>query len=313
MKAEEFDLKKFNKGAFILEGTDTYWRDKVIKEFCSLVPEEYKSFNLKQLDKIDSPSSLRDSLITFSMFPSPSVVLSYDEKFEDKGDASFSKIIQEIDEDTYFLIIYYGKISASLMKVFTVIECVRSSPQVINRVVKKALGETQIDQAAFDLLIRYCNSDLSRILMEIDKLISYVDGKKISLNDVEINVANDIEDAIFELSDALSSKKNHRAKELVDRFLERGYNYSALLALLTNHYRRIFHSALSPLSDLDLSKVLGVKEYAIKKSRMIASKYTKVRLKEIMDMLVDTDFSFKSGKMTDETAFKTLFSKLIAF
>jgi len=65
MKAEEFDLKKFNKGAFILEGTDTYWRDKVIKEFCSLVPEEYKSFNLKQLDKIDSPSSLRDSLITF--------------------------------------------------------------------------------------------------------------------------------------------------------------------------------------------------------------------------------------------------------
>lgn len=312
MKAEEFNLKNFNKGAFIIEGTDTYWRDKILKEFCSLVPEEYKSFNLKQLDKIDSYSSLRDSLITFSMFPSPSVVLSYDEKFEDKGDESYSKVIKDIDDDIYFVIVYYSKISSQLMKSFTVIECVKSSPQVINRVAMNALGENQIDKAALDLLIRYCNLDLSRILMEINKLISYTDGKKISLNDVEINVANDIDDAIFELSDAISSRRNNRAKELVDRFLERGYNYSALLSLLTNHYRRIFHSALSPLSDLDLSKVLGVKEYAIKKSRIIGSKYTKLRLKDIMDMLIDTDFCFKSGKMTDETAFKTLFSRLIA-
>lgn len=74
----------------------------------------------------------------------------------------------------------------------------------------------------------------------------------------------------------------------------------------------MFHSVLSNLSDFELSEILGVKEYAVKKARMAGGKYTKVRLKEIIDMLVNTEFSFKSGQMTDETAFKTAFYRLIA-
>lgn len=314
MKAYDFNVSKIVGGAYLLDGTDTYWRDYVIKSFGSLVPKDYKVFNIKQIDKIDSPETLRDAVITFSMFDAPTVVMCFDDKFDDgnKKNDSYEKIIRDIDAQTYLLFVYYSKVSASFKKLCTVIECVKPSIDVVKSIAKKSLGVVEIDPRAMDLLIQYSNMDLSRIILEIEKLKCYTSGKKINKEDVEINVSNNIEDAVFELSEAVSSKNYARAKELVDRLSERGYGYSALLAIITNHYRRMFHSVLSNLSDFELSEILGVKEYAVKKARMAGGKYTKVRLKEIIDMLVDTEFSFKSGQMTDETAFKTAFYRLIA-
>lgn len=315
MKAYEFDIKKAKGGAYLLDGSDSYWKDKISSAFFSIVPEEYRSFNVKQLDKIESPESLRDALITFSMFDSPIVVVSYDEKFEDdkKSVVAYEKVIKDIDQSTFFLIVNSGKISANFKKLFTIIECDKPPIEVVKNIAIKALGKTSIEGRALDLLIQYSNMDLNRVVLEIQKLTAYTDGEKIKVADVELMVSNDIEDVIFELSEAIAIKNNQRVKNLVDRFIEKGLPYAQMLSLITGFYRRVFHVSLSEMSDENVATALGVKEWAIKKARQTAAKYTKTRLKEIMDMLIEADYGFKSGKMSEETAFKTVISKFMTF
>ncbi len=313
MKAYEFDIKKVKGGVYILDGSDSYWKDKILSAFLSLVPLDYRSFNIKQLDKIDSPETLRDALITFSMFDSPIVVISYDEKFEDKSSSAYEKIIKEINQDTFLLILNSGKLSTNFKKLCTIIECDKPPIEVIKNIALKALGDASIEGRALDLLIQYSNTDLNRIVLEIKKLVAYSGGEKIKVSDVELMVSNDIEDVIFELADAIAMKNNNRVIILVDRFTERALPYAQMLSILTGFYRRVFHVSISEMSDESVAEALGIKEWAIKKARQTAVKYTKTRLKEIMSMLIEADYGFKSGKMSEETAFKTVISKFMTF
>lgn len=313
MKAYEFDIKKVKGGVYILDGSDSYWKDKILSAFLSLVPLDYRSFNIKQLDKIDSPETLRDALITFSMFDSPIVVISYDEKFEDKSSSAYENIIKEINQDTFLLIVNSGKLSANFKKLCTIIECDKPPIEVLKNIALKTLGDASIEGRALDLLIQYSNADLNRIVLEIKKLVAYSGGEKITVSDVELMVSNDIEDVIFELADAIAIKNNKRVMSLVERFTERGLPYAQMLSILTGFYRRVFHVSISEMSDESVAEALNIKEWAIKKARQTAVKYTKTRLKEIMSMLIEADYGFKSGKMSEETAFKTVISKFMTF
>lgn len=313
MKAYEFDIKKVKGGVYILDGSDSYWKDKILSAFLSLVPLDYRSFNIKQLDKIDSPETLRDALITFSMFDSPIVVISYDEKFEDKSSSAYENIIKEINQDTFLLIVNSAKLSANFKKLCTIIECDKPPIEVLKNIALKTLGDASIEGRALDLLIQYSNADLNRIVLEIKKLVAYSGGEKITVSDVELMVSNDIEDVIFELADAIAIKNNKRVMSLVERFTERGLPYAQMLSILTGFYRRVFHVSISEMSDESVAEALNIKEWAIKKARQTAVKYTKTRLKEIMSMLIEADYGFKSGKMSEETAFKTVISKFMTF
>ena len=71
--------------------------------------------------------------------------------------------------------------------------------------------------------------------------------------------------------------------------------------MLYAHFRRLLYVAITPYYER-MPSDLGVKEYAVKKAKEQAARFTPLKLKKICDILQSADYGIKSGKMTDKTA-----------
>ena len=77
-----------------------------------------------------------------------------------------------------------------------------------------------------------------------------------------------------------------------------------ILVLLSNQIRLIYNvKALSYLSDLDISRQLGVKEYPVKLARSKGYSYSKRELLTLLYDLSIIDSDIKSGKQLVDVSF----------
>lgn len=314
MKAIELTNSTLADGrAYYIDGDDLFWVRFAIDFFVSLVPEEYQSLNLKVLDTVTSINDIDNALNTFSMFPCETVVIVKGAAYKDndKDKAKLEALTKTLD-NAYLVIIGKNIISNSaLRKAFTFVDAARLSLGEISGFIKQKYANIAIHPKAAATLIERCNRDMSLIHGELTKLHAYKGGGQITQEDVLLNVADNTENELYELSNALALRNNAKAYEIMDKFLASGTAYPYMLAALASQYRRMLYASLSPLTDTELAKTMGAHEYAIKKSREAASKYTKARLKDTLDILTDAEYAFKSGLMSDETAFKSAVSKLL--
>ena len=98
------------------------------------------------------------------------------------------------------------------------------------------------------------------------------------------------------MTDALSRRDANKAVSLLNLMNKDTKTFTLIL----NHFRRIFFTSISNLTDKELSEFLSVKEYAIVKAREIAKNFTRIQLKNIYEMLNDVDFYIKNGQMQIE-------------
>lgn len=319
MKALDFIKNVPDSGAIYLTGDDGYLKDAVISAVKAKVPDYCTEFNIKSVYGFKSPTELEDSLASMSPFGGTEVVLAggYLKKpatgkapKNDKDTEAFSRIVK-LATDGVLLVVYDSVLTQAQAKLFVTVDCGRLDAQTLRDYVPRLAKPVKIDYRAVNMLIDYCNRDLGRISVELKKLSAYSDGEPVTAETVELLVPNMLENEVFELSNAFAEKNKKRATDLIGRFTARGISYSNLLALMLNQYRRLMHCALSPKSDKELAEIMGIKEYAVKKSRELASGYSKSALKNIFDLLVKAETDFKSGIMSEETAVKTAFAKLL--
>ena len=197
-----------------------------------------------------------------------------------------------------------GKGVSGIPKEIHTLDCNRLPDNLLSAYVlaklKKANGV--IAPNALGLLIEYCSRYLGRIMLELDKLISFKAGAQITEEDVKLMVAADLEYKVFELSDAVVRRDSARALRILNDMLQEGAGASAkIFGLMYGHFRRLLYTAVSP-SDGGLSDKLGVKDYAISVARRQAGGFTKAKLKAILDRLHEADANIKSGRMADKQA-----------
>lgn len=161
-------------------------------------------------------------------------------------------------------------------------------------------------------LVEYCSFNLTRVDSELNKLMAYrSDSKVITAKDVEEMVTKDEEYVIFELTDALASKDGDKAFSIVENLYYRKNTPTMILSFITSHFRRLLFSNISQYTNAELSKMLGVKEFAIIKAKEQGKKFSKLKLKQIYDLCLECDYSIKAGKMTGENAIGYLFGNIL--
>lgn len=313
---------------YCLDGDDLYWREKAVRTFVELVPEEWRDFNLKKLPSNWNAEMLEEAVCAVSAIPGVPVavvaggaMMSAAKKKTAKGKESKSESsgadagrwgrITAADSDVSVLICE-GNIPASAKKSFVAIDCSKPSASVLGALVKECVKPAKIDFRAANMLIQYTDGNAMRISTEAKKLADYVGaGAEIGVNDVEALVGDNMEHGIYELSNALADRDKPRAEELKDRFVAKGMEYTQLFRLLINQYRKLLHAALSPMSDAELAAAMGVKEIAVSINRRTAKKYSKANLKSVLDLLVNAEFDYRRGVCSDETAFNTAFATIL--
>ncbi len=220
-------------------------------------------------------------------------------------------------EDTTVLIFVNDRKCDTLSKQknVTLIDCEKADNSFISKYIRNELlpHKIIIGREAIEKIIDFTSSEMSKIQSELTKLISYVgSNNEITLQDIDKVILKDIDYEIYQLTGYIADLKYDKAFSVLNEMLGKNQDKQKLFISIYYHFRRLLHSAISNLSDLELANSLGVKEYAIVKARAQARKFSPVKLKAICDKLALLDGSFKCGDITlDSALFNSIFNILI--
>ncbi len=170
-------------------------------------------------------------------------------------------------------------------------------------------GQAKIELKALELLIGYVGNDLWQLSNEIQKLVSYKEGKEISIQDIELLVKPKIETNIFKTIDALAEKNKKQALKLLHSHLEKGDSPFYLLSMINYQFRNILGVKDLIERKNSYQEILvqtKLHPYVFKKTYYLAQKFTLEELKKIYQKIFQADLNIKTGRIGPETALDLL-------
>lgn len=160
-----------------------------------------------------------------------------------------------------------------------------------------------IEPAAAVLLAEYAGTDMSRIMLETEKMQKNLPEGTVQVNaaDIEKNVGISRQFSIFELTKALSYMKAEKALKIA-AYIGNGPKFMLLLAtapLYTHFYRILKYEAAllknPAMSKADRAKLLGVNPYFMEEYDVAARNYPIRRCMKVISLLEEYDFKGKGG------------------
>jgi DNA polymerase-3 subunit delta len=175
---------------------------------------------------------------------------------------------------TTTVVFFYDKpdrrltLTTAMLKACTVVEFKRLTEEEAAAWVKDYLRQRSCfaENATIGLLIGRVGTDLTLLVKELDKLVTYVQRGPISRSDVEELVPHLKEHSNFELSDHILARDRTRALKLLKRQLDAGQEPVMLLGLIGNLYRRMLLAKdlmAQGTPNSEVAKAVGMPPYAV--------------------------------------------------
>jgi DNA polymerase-3 subunit delta len=175
--------------------------------------------------------------------------------------------------------------------------------------IKKEIKKfgVEIEENALKRLIEFVDSDLWRMENEIKKLVSFSQGKKIGLKDVEALVSPEIETDIFKTIDAIGQKNKVLALKLIHKHLEKGDSPLYLLSMINYQLKNII--LVKDLIERRRPLIeAGLYPFLLQKTIYQARKFSFQEIKKIYQRIFEMDLKIKSGQINPELALDLLVS-----
>lgn len=318
MKFSDFKSKILNKdlcSVYLLEGEEAYFTENSIGFLKANLLQE-PNLNFCSLSSDTKADEIIASLSAFPIFDEYRVTLIRefypDDKFIKNGlksflDAPFSNSI---------LVIANSKPTANLKKYSSVqvVDCVKQEPFLIARWVKEECRQAlvEIDLETAKMVGEFCLFSMTRVATETAKLIAFAgENGKITAKDVEELVARETEYKIYKLTEYIAERSLSKAIDAINDMLSKGETFQRLIVSVYKYFSRLLHVAISDKTNQELSNLLGVQEFAVKKAKEQAKLFKVKSLKKAVDLLADSDYKIKSGAMNDNSAFWLSLFKII--
>lgn len=320
------DLKKELKTkilpAYLLKGND----DFVLNKAYSLITDACK-IEMAELNKLEFKGELIDiedvvkALNTMPVFCDKKLVFV---DLDGKG-ANDVKKITTLNEyfaspnETSVLVVRAMSIPAffnGYTKHFEIVDCDKLDPNIVKTFFVKELAKYNktISVDGFNLLLNYCNGDMSKLMNELTKLVSFVgDRVVVEKSDVETISTKTVEFQIFELTENLARKNAVKVYEILSTLKVRKDEFRGLLGLIYNHFRRLFFVSITKGTRDELASMLSVNPYAVTKATEQARLFTKKQLKDIVDECMRLDYETKNSNITPENAIDFLVLKILNY
>lgn len=239
---------------------------------------------------------------------SPDKISANDQKIFDEYLSQPSKhtiMIFVFDEKTDFYQKNFSKVE--------VIDCSKLSKQILTKYVASFLAQNKkrITMEAVDLLLEFCDNDLVKIENECSKLSFAIEDEIINKEHILNFVPKSLDYQIFELSNAIGDRDISQALSILQHLLNKKVSSQYILGVIISHIRRMFYSSVSSDTDYNISKMLGIKEYAVTMTRKSSKNFKKSHLKRALELCLDYDYAIKAGKIDEEVALYTLILEII--
>lgn len=168
----------------------------------------------------------------------------------------------------------------------------------------------QIESAAIEELVKRTDSDLWRIVSELNKISMLVKEKEtITLNLIKEQIASVYDENVFSLMDAISTRNKKLALTILEEQYLAGLSDDYILSMLIRQFKILFqikNAVSSNFSPLQIANELKLHSYVVKKSLGQAQGFSLEELQSRLNKLIDLDLANKTGQ-------KELKSELLLF
>lgn len=165
---------------------------------------------------------------------------------------------------------------------------------ILNQLSKNKLS---IQEQALDYIIEATNSDMSQISHELNKIITYMAGENVITLDIVMElVANNKDYAIYSLTSAIDNKDYEGYQKILHE-LNKNQAVMDIFSYMGKYFKRMQYLCVNK-NDEELSKILGIKPYAVKMSRKNVQKNGIKYYLKLYEKYIELDYKIKSGEIS---------------
>lgn len=261
---------------------------------------------------VSSISDILDEASMISLFSSKKIIIGreFDTKKMNDNDLDYLKrYIDNINKEVYIVLIA-KKIDARSKEYkifkdsFKVIETDKnndSDKDILKYIDSYILDKGyRIDRYNLEYLLSKLGNNIVNIKIELDKIFLYLDDdKEINREVIDLLISDNIDNIIYEFTNAVLDKDYDTVMKMYSEFKIENIGYDYLLVSLDNVFRqaliiKMLYNQRS--SNSDIAKVIGKKEFYVKKMLERLYNYKEDELARMIDRLAIIDRDYKTGK-----------------
>lgn len=261
---------------------------------------------------VSSISDILDEASMISLFSSKKIIIGreFDTKKMNDNDLDYLKrYIDNINKEVYIVLIA-KKIDARSKEYkifkdsFKVIETDKnndSDKDILKYVDSYILDKGyRIDRYNLEYLLSKLGNNIVNIKIELDKIFLYLDDdKEINREVIDLLISDNIDNIIYEFTNAVLDKDYDTVMKMYSEFKIENIGYDYLLVSLDNVFRQALIIKMlynQGSSNSDIAKVIGKKEFYVKKMLERLYNYKEDELARMIDRLAIIDRDYKTGK-----------------
>ena len=178
--------------------------------------------------------------------------------------------------------------------------------------VLKSCGR-RISRRNMELLLTKTGTDMGNLRMELEKLVSYTEGRdEVLAGDIETICTTQTVNKIFEMVRSVAEKNQKRALELYDDLLTLKEPPMRILFLMARQYRQLLlvkEMEAEGVSPTEIITVLGVSPRTYREISSCARAYTQEELIATIQDFAASEEAVKTGRLQDLLSVELLIIK----
>lgn len=161
-----------------------------------------------------------------------------------------------------------------------------------------------------------CSSNMDQIYQELSKLCNYCRGSgKITSHDLDMIVSTSSEVNIFDINKYIYNKNYVKAVDTLRLLLEQKTEAITIFSIIVTGFADVYRAKISKSyskSPAELNQIFNnkIKDFRLNNAFSVSTKYTLLEIKNIINILVDTDVKLKSSNVDKNIILEECITKI---
>ncbi|MBQ0058402.1 MAG: DNA polymerase III subunit delta [Lachnospiraceae bacterium] len=310
------------KRVYVLFGPEAYLRQAYRQRLCRAVVSDDDTMNRNVFSVIDTrQGDIIEQAETMPFFAEKRLIYVRDSGLFKSGSDELADYMSNLPD--YVVIVFdedevdkKSRLYKACDKNGRVVEFTALGEDDLRQYVAGTLGRggKRITLANCNLLLERTGNDLGRINNELDKLVNYVDEREeVTKEDIELLVARELSDNVFDLVSAVSEHKKKLAISLYHDLLAKKEPPMKILSLIQRQFRQML--TISELYGDGLGRdavaeQMHLSSFVVKKLSVISRSYKENALRAAVERCIALEEDVKNGRLSDRLAVELLLIQL---
>lgn len=322
MKSIQEDIKTGNfKQSYLLFGEEGYLKQQYKEKLLNALNPDGDTMNFSRYEgKGIDVKQLIDLCETMPFFSERRIILLEDTGFFKNKCEELADYMKSLPD--YLVLVFAesevdkrSRMYKAVKSGGRVTEFAKQDEKTLMRWAAGILGKEgkKITQRDMELFLTKTGTDMGNIRMELEKLITYTEGKDIvTAEDIEAVCVTQTTNKIFDMVRAVTEKNQKKALELYYDLLTLKEPPMRILFLLAKQFRQLLLTkkmAGEGASQNEIASRLGVPSFVVRNISACARSYTVEELERAVEDFVDAEESVKTGRLGDVLSVELLIVK----